>query len=269
MQNQMVRPGMPQGGPRPMRPSFNPAGRPGLSQGSSNSPRHQHPHAPMRGAGPMRPDMKRGPRPVQPGQRMQMRPQRPHFSGAAPGPSSRPSMPPQSRPGMQGPGVRPGRPEGAVAPIRAVQSPSPRTPLNPQARPQGLKPIRGLPIGASVKIKTNVKVPNKQAAPPVAPVKPDPPSQKTSDSSENALQQYEVAKAPESQNSAANNQPTETEPEPSKTSIPAKSETKTEESAPPETPPPAKELPKPPPPENDSSEDELQIDESVEPDAVG
>ena len=228
-----------------MRPSFNPAGRPGLSPGSSNSPRQHHPHAPMRGPGPMRPDMKRGPRPVQPGQRMQMRPQRPNFPGAAPGSSGRPNMPPQSRPGMQGPGIRHGRPEGAAAPIRAVQSPSPRAPLNPQARPQGLKPIRGLPIGASVKIKTNVKVPNKPAAPQtVPPVKPDHPAQKTEsppDPSKNALQQNEAAKAPESQNTAANNQPTETDSHSSKSSIAANNETKTEESAPPENPPPAKE----------------------------
>ena len=121
----------------------------------------------------MRPDMKRGPKPVQPGQRMpsQMRPQqRPHFSGAA-GPS-RQSMPPgPSRPSMPmglKPGV-PGRTEGA--PIRAVHSPATRAPSNP-ARPQGLKPIRGLPIGASVKIKTNVKTSQANKQPPVI-VKPD------------------------------------------------------------------------------------------------
>jgi hypothetical protein len=57
-------------------------------------------------------------------------------------------------------GMRPGAPPappGVGAPIRAVQQGSAtRAPSHP-ARPQGLKPIRGLPIGASVKIKTNVK----------------------------------------------------------------------------------------------------------------
>merc|ERR1712157_166851 len=56
-------------------------------------------------------------------------------------------------------GMRPGAPPappGVGAPIRAVQSSAARAPSHP-ARPQGLKPIRGLPIGASVKIKTNVK----------------------------------------------------------------------------------------------------------------
>ena len=55
--------------------------------------------------------------------------------------------------------MRPGAPPappGVGAPIRAVQSSAARAPSHP-ARPQGLKPIRGLPIGASVKIKTNVK----------------------------------------------------------------------------------------------------------------
>jgi hypothetical protein len=148
----VMRPGQ----PRPMRSTFNPAGRPGFQP---NLPRHAH--SQIRGAGPTRPEMKRGPRPVHPVQRMpsQTRTQRPHFSGAS-GPS-RQSLPPgPSRPMGMRPGAPPA-PPGVGAPIRAVQSTfqqgsATRAPSHP-ARPQGLKPIRGLPIGASVKIKTNVK----------------------------------------------------------------------------------------------------------------
>lgn len=261
------------GQPRPMRSTFNPAGRPGFQP---NLPRH--PHSQIRGAGPMRPEMKRAPRPVQPVQRIpsQNRPQRPHFSGAS-GPSRQTIPPGPSRPM----GIRPGAPPappGVGAPIRAVQSSS-RAPSHP-ARPQGLKPIRGLPIGASVKIKTNMKTnpANKQQLI----TKSDHGKMETNNDQKPSegqsiskpgirngeqgfLRRPEPSLLPQN---AGNSQPVSSQATASIVSSQVKA-VEQQENLQTDNSPVDKILP-PPLPDNDSaSEDELQIDESVEPDAVG